>query len=563
MYRQRPFLKIKSDIEILCGYKQIFSFINSTINDLEFIAFETYPGINKQIWIKELEENFPHWNIVNTDEFFIDTKEINNIINLDLTDDPQFGRISRSSFSDFVDNEKIKSYEYKRKTIFIGILAGLLFKSDLKFYVDITRQNIQKNYINGLNNWKVTKEMNSNQKLKRAYFFEWPAADQIKINNLNKFDYYISDDVGRESKMISLNDLKTILEEFVNTPFRLVPFFAPGVWGGQYLKNKFELQYNEVNLAWIFDGVLEENSILAKKEEHEIEIPGNNLLFMFPVELLGEKVFGRYGADFPIRFNLLDTFKGQNLSLQVHPTLDYAYRSFGLKYTQNESYYVFHADEDSSVYLGMKNGITKDQLFIALEEAKESNVFDDKKYINKFKVKKHDHILIPAGTIHSSGANTVVLEISATQNRFTFKLWDWNRLDLNGKPRPISLKHGKNVINEKVDYDFAKEELINDFKIINNGKYVLEEKTGLHKLEDIETRRITIAKEYKQVTYDSVNVLNLVEGDSAIISSLNGEFDDYLIYYGETVIIPENIKEYVLKPGEDEERVIFIKAFIK
>lgn len=171
--------------------------------------------------------------------------------------------------------------------------------------------------------------------------------------------------------------------------------------------------------------------------------------------------------------------------------------------------------------------------------------------------------MIPAGTIHSSGANTVVLEISATQNRFTFKLWDWNRLDLNGKPRPISLKHGKNVINEKVDYDFAKEELINDFSVIKNDKYILEEKTGLHELEDIETRRITISKEFIQKTNNSVNVINLVEGSSAIISSVNNEFEDYIVYYGETVIIPENIKEYILIPGENEKKVIFIKAYIR
>lgn len=233
-----------------------------------------------------------------------------------------------------------------------------------------------------------------------------------------------------------------------------------------------------------------------------------------------------------------------------------------MKYTQNESYYIFHAEADACVYLGAKNGVSKTELIKALEKSRTTLSFDDSKYINKFKVKKHDHILIPAGTIHSSGTNTVVLEISATQNRFTFKLWDWNRLDLNGKPRPISLEHGEKVINEKINYDFAKKELINDFKIIYSDENILEEKTGLHKLEDIETRRLTISKSYRQETCGSVNVLNLVEGNRAIISSINGEFEDYFVYYGETFIIPESIKEYIIRPDNDE-RIIVVKAFIR
>ena len=75
-----------------------------------------------------------------------------------------------------------------------------------------------------------------------------------------------------------------------------------------------------------------------------------------------------------------------------------------------------------------------------LETAQEDGGdFDAEKYVEKWPIKKHDHILIPAGTVHCSGADTVVLEISATPYIFTFKLWDWGRMGLDGKPRPISI----------------------------------------------------------------------------------------------------------------------------
>ena len=86
--------------------------------------------------------------------------------------------------------------------------------------------------------------------------------------------------------------------------------------------------------------------------------------------------------------------------------------------------------------------------------------FDAARYVNRFPVKKHDHVLIPAGTVHGSGAGTMVLEISATPYIFTFKLWDWGRVDLDGKPRPIHLDHGVKNIQWDRDTAFSQEHLL-------------------------------------------------------------------------------------------------------
>ncbi|WRK52861.1 hypothetical protein SD457_21965 [Coprobacillaceae bacterium CR2/5/TPMF4] len=102
--------------------------------------------------------------------------------------------------------------------------------------------------------------------------------------------------------------------------------------------------------------------------------------------------------------------------------------------------------------------------------------------------------MIPAGTIHCSSSGCLVLEISATPYIFTFKLWDWNRLGLDGFPRPIHIEDGKNNIQWDRTTQWVKNNLVNNIEIIHQDNDYLEEKTGLHELEFIETRRFTTKK---------------------------------------------------------------------
>src|SRR5690606_12543029 len=115
--------------------------------------------------------------------------------------------------------------------------------------------------------------------------------------------------------------------------------------------------------------------------------------------------------------------------------------------------------------------------------------FDADKYVEKWPVKKHDHILIPAGTIHCSGRNGVVLEISATPYNFTFKLWDWGRMGLDGKPRPINIAPGENVIRWDWKREWTQRNLLDRVQKIDEGEGWTEEQTGLHESQFIETRR--------------------------------------------------------------------------
>jgi mannose-6-phosphate isomerase class I len=296
-----------------------------------------------------------------------------------------------------------------------------------------------------------------------------------------------------------------------------------------------------------------------------LETPAINLVFRHPKELLGERSRARFGDEFPIRFDLLDTMGGGNLSLQAHPTAERIKEDFGMPYTQDESYYILDAGEGASVYLGLKEGVGKETLAKALSEAQITGEFDADKHVNKFPAKRHDHFSIPAGTIHCSGADAMVLEISATPYIFTFKLWDWGRLGLDGKPRPIHLGHGLKSLQFDRDTLWTRANLVGRVEKTGAGDGWIEERTGLHELEPIETRRRWFTKRTLHDTEGGVNVLNLVEGDEAVVESPCGQFDPFVVHYAETFVVPASVGQYTISPAGESvgKKLATIKAFVR
>lgn len=229
----------------------------------------------------------------------------------------------------------------------------------------------------------------------------------------------------------------------------------------------------------------------------------------------------RFGKEFPIRFDFLDTVEGQNLSFQVHPLTEYIQEHFGLPYTQDESYYLLDAEPGSVVYLGLKDGVDSEEMVAELEAAERGErPFPADRYAESWEVEPHDHLLIPAGTPHCSGKGCLVLEISATPYIFTFKLWDWGRVDLDGTPRPINIARGIPNIEWSRTTGRVAQHLVKRVEQVAQGSGWREERTGLHEREFIETRRhwfsSIVEHDTGGVEKGSVNVLNLVQGEAAI-----------------------------------------------
>lgn len=548
------------------GYDEIYQELNQKINNSSVVVFDYYPGVDEEE-VYELIKRFNFSLEINMHDIFKDGKTMTEQMKYNLTDNRVFGKMYYGNLLDFMDEEKLqrakdKVNECKDSVIIYGVGAGLITHGDIYVYFDMARWEIQLRYRKGMPNYNATNyDEDILKKYKRGYFIEWRIADKHKAERFESFDYVVDTNASNDPKMISKDTFIESLKRLAQKPFRTVPYFDPGVWGGQWMKEVCNLDTNQSNYAWSFDGVPEENSILFDYVGVTFELPAMDLVLYQPKELLGEQVYSRFGAEFPIRFDFLDTMEGQNLSLQVHPLTEYIKKNFGMSYTQDESYYILDAKEDAHVYLGLKEGIDKEEMIRDLESAQRKEiVFDADKYINKFPAKKHDHFLIPAGTCHCSGKNAMVLEISATPYIFTFKLWDWQRLGLDGLPRPINIEHGKHVIQWNRTTEWVKENLVNAiYEVKEEENDCKIEHTGLHELEFIETRRYTVKDNSFHKTYGTVNMLNLIDGKSAIIE---GDFEPFIVHYAETFIIPASIKEYTIKPYDCDE-VKVLKAYVR
>jgi hypothetical protein len=160
----------------------------------------------------------------------------------------------------------------------------------------------------------------------------------------------------------------------------------------------------------------------------------------------------------------------------------------------------------------------------------------------------------------------MVLEISATPYIFTFKMWDWGRLGLDGKPRPIHLEHGAANIDWSRATSWTRRHLVNRIEEIATGDGWREERTGLHEREFIETRRHWFTKTVSHDTCGGVNVINLVQGEEAIVESPHGAFEPFVVHYAETFIVPAAVGPYTIRPhgagtgGESATLKAFVRA---
>jgi mannose-6-phosphate isomerase class I len=557
--------------------------MSSRSESTRIVAVECYPGVLDRELLTALKRELDPAMIIESADAFLPGEQIEKLLERDITSDPVFGRLTHRQPEELFDENALAQLRQKMHVamkssspssgpvLVYGFGATFLAPDGaMLVYADMARWEIQMRMRRGQVSNLGTANAGSKWSLqyKRAFFVDWRVADRLKKQVFPRCDFLLDTNDTSVPKLATGAAIRAGLQQTAQRPFRVVPFFDPAPWGGQWMKEVCDLDRTATNYGWCFDCVPEENSLMLNITDVTLEIPSINAVFFEPDALLGQSVRARFGTEFPIRFDFLDTISGGHLSFQVHPLTEYIQDHFGMHYTQDESYYMLDAEEGACVYLGLKEDVDPRAMANELRAAQRdaSKPFDADRHANRWPAKKHDHFLIPAGTPHCSGKGAMVLEISATPYIFTFKMWDWGRLGLDGKPRPVHLDHGLANVQWDRRTNWTKANLINALTPIAQGPGWREEGTGLHSSEFIETRRHWFTQPVEHHTRGTLNVLNLVQGRSALVQSPTGAFEPFEVHYAETFIVPASVGPYTItpltpEPGNTE--FATLKAFVR
>jgi len=309
-------------------------------------------------------------------------------------------------------------------------------------------------------------------------------------------------------------------------PLKFKPILKERVWGGSRLATAYGKEAPEgmkIGESWELSGLQDDISLVTNGF-----LEGNNLEEIAEVymgDLVGEKIFEKFGREFPLLIKLIDA--NDDLSIQVHPP-DELSRERHHAYGKTEMWYVLEADNDAKIYTGFRQQMTKEEFRSSLEKG------DIAEKLNIEKPLPGDVFFLPAGRVHAIGRGVVLAEIQQTSD-ITYRIWDWNRNGLDGKPRELHTELSVDAIDYK-NYDSYKTRIEPE----QNGTVNLAD-CDYFTCNLIELDR-SLSKDYSLT--DSFIVYICASGEASI------EWEDgkTLITKGETLLIPAIMDNLVVRP---------------
>ena len=222
--------------------------------------------------------------------------------------------------------------------------------------------------------------------------------------------------------------------------FKFEPIYKERIWGGSKIKNFLQREIplgNHVGESWEIVDREKDNSVIANSN-----FKGKTLAEM--LESQGKNVMGpqwETGSRFPLLVKWLDC--SERLSLQVHPPSDIAETFSGEPKTEN--WYVAEASEGAGLFAGLKRGTSADSFRQALSQKETESL------CHRISSRKGDSLLVESGRVHAIDSGNLILEIQQNSDT-TYRVYDWERLGLDGRPRTLHVEESMQCIDFK-DYE--------------------------------------------------------------------------------------------------------------
>ena len=310
-------------------------------------------------------------------------------------------------------------------------------------------------------------------------------------------------------------------------PLKFSPILKTLVWGGEKIApyKQINTDQKKIGESWELSGVKGNESVVSNGYLAGKTI--TELIREYKEELIGRANYENTGEEFPLLVKFIDAM--QDLSIQVHPDDELAAKRHNGSKGKTEMWYVIKTDKDAHLMSGFSQSITPEEY---VERVNNNTITQ---VLNDYSLSPGDVFFLPAGKVHSIGAGCFIAEIQQTSD-ITYRIYDFGRLGLDGKPRELHTDLAKDAIDYKVCEDDRThyEQRKNEEVMLVSCKYFTTKVLDLDR---------AYSKDLSEL--DSFLIVICVEGSGEIVDN---EGNRETIHQGETVLIPASTKSVQFLP---------------